>query len=241
MARFNVLVVGTECYNETCEVLKPFDEHEEYPLYIKFTREDIAKKRKKLLKYWQKLHDSLPDDLGIVSNLRALCKNDEEYFKAQTSFYTERLLNDDGEPVTTYNPNTKFSHWDYCNGILPNRGSCTFAARKKDIDWAKIKMCNSAAAARNWSKIASSQLSDTKKLLVYDFWPDENKKQYLDRKKLFMTHAYVLHGKWYERCSIDWWNHVNDLMDRDIWIEQYMTMLQQVKPDTVLTTIECNF
>jgi len=241
MSKFKVLVVGPESFRELSDILEPFDEHLEFPSYVKFTREDIAKKRKNLLKYWKKLHNNMPEDTGILNRLLSLGKNDEDYFDAQTSSYNEHILNDNGEPVTTYNPNTKFNHWDYINDLSKRHSYITSSASlKKDIDWHHININNIANAIENWPKIQKSEISDIQKLLVYDFWPDETRQQYLDRRKLFMTHAYVLHGKWYERCSIDWWNNVYDIMDRDKWIEQYMTMLKQIKPNTVLTTIECN-
>ena len=74
-----------------------------------------------------------------------------------------------------------------------------------------------------------------------NYWDGETKEQYLDKSKFFLTHAYILHGKWYERGRIGWWWDSKEIMDRDKWLAQYEKMLTQTKPDTVLTMIECTF
>jgi hypothetical protein len=241
MSQFKVLVVGPDNYRALCNVLEPYSEFIKFPPYIKFTREDKAAERKKLLKYWTKQLKLRPMDLGIENKIVALGFDDDDYFLKQTQYYDKSALNDYGEPISTYNPNTKWSGWDYTNDLPQRHGQVVQACRKRDVDWNYVRQIGERNAWINWPKIVNSKSTDFTKNMLYDFWQGETKEQYIKRQQLFLTHAFILHGKWHERGKIGWWSDLDssDTSDRQVWLDKYAKMLRQVKPNTVLTTVEC--
>ena len=242
MSKFKVLVVGPDNYRELCNTLEPYHELIKFPPYIKFTREDKAVERKRLLKYWTKQLELRPMDMGIENKIIALCHSDEEYFIDQTKYYAQAALNSQGEPISTYNPNTKWSSWDYSNDLPKIHGEKVVqACRKRDVDWNYIRQIGERNALIRWPKIKNADCPDFMRGNVNGVWEGETKEQYIERQRLFMTHAYILHGKWHEREKIGWWSETDnfDCMDRQKWIDKYQKMLMQVKPNTVLTTVEC--
>jgi hypothetical protein len=241
MSKFTVLVVGPESYGEVVKTLEPYDEHIKFPPYIKFTREDKSAERKRLLKHYKKQLGLRPMDIGIEDKIVALCRSDEEYFLKQTRSYALGAKNAQGEPISTYNPNTKWSGWDYVNKLPMKHYYCVQACKKRHVNWSYIRQIGERNARINWPKIVNSKSTGFTKNMLYDYWQGETKEQYIERKKLFLTHAYILHGKWHERCKMGWWSDLDssDTPDRQVWLDKYNKMLRQVKPNTVLTTVEC--
>lgn len=240
MSKFTVLVVGPDNYRELTHTLEPYDEHIEFPPYIKFTREDKAAERKRLLKYWTKQLNLNPMNLGIENKIVDLGFSDEEYFQKQTKFYDPASKNELGEPISTYNPNARFSCWNYTNDLPKRHGKVVQACRKRDVDWAYAKQIRLRNAWIRWPKIENAECSDFMKGTLYGYWQGETKEQYMERQELFMTSAYILRGKWHEREEIGWWSESRPAMDRQKWIDKYQKMLTEVKPNTVLTTVECS-
>lgn len=244
MSHFKVLVIGTEDPRELDDVLAPYDEHVKFPPYIKFTREDKAAERKRLIKYYEQQIKLHPRDIGLRNKLPDLYITDEKYFENATKYYDLSAQNTAGEPISTYNPNSKWSSWKYVN-LLPRRragrGVASCCCEKREVDWAYIAQIGRRNAEINWPKMAQgcSATPDQNRML-FDYYSDETKIQYVDRKSLFMTHAYILHGKWYEKGKIGWWGETEEEMDREKWVAQYAKMLREVKPNTVLTTIDCH-
>lgn len=241
MSLFTVLVVGPRSTEELNEVLAPYDEKIKFPLYIKFTRKDKAEEKKRLIKDYRQQLKLTPHDIDLHNKLIALDIADEDYFIQQTMYYNEYELNTQGEPTSTYNPNSKWSSWEYTKKLYNIRMQIYMLGMpKKYVDWNTMLRLNADQAMVDWIRIQNSHFSDCGKSMVYDYWAGETKEQYMERKTLFMTSAYVLRGKWFERGKMGWWSQPEDCMDREKWINQYTKMLQQVKPDTQLTTIECH-
>ena len=255
MSKFTVLVIGPEDFNSLSDVLEPYDIHVEFPPYVVFTREDKAAERKERIKRMRELFHggSLGTEQPITkgfyaglfaSNIKELQKieamSDEEYFLDQTKYYELAQQTTSGKPISTENPNTKFNKWVFLHRLwVKKNGKNETAAKKKDIDFSFISRVDASDAMVNWTRMINGDYSYYVKNMMYDYWENESKEEYIYRKSLFMTSAYILHGKWYERGTIGWWAHVDNEIPYDKWIEQYEDMLKKVKPDTVLTTIEC--
>jgi hypothetical protein len=240
MSTFTVLVVGPDNYQELVRTLEPFDEHIEFPPYIKFTREDKKAERKRLLKHYKQQLKLHPMDIGIENKIVELGFNDEDYFKKQTQYYNSSQLTDQGEPISTYNPNTRWSRWDYKKELPMRHKDCVAACRKRDVDWAYAKQIRLRNAWTRWPKIKNADVTDFMSGNVWGKWQGETKEQYFERQEYFLTNAFILHGKWHERGKIGWWSEPHPTMDRQKWIDKYQKMLTEVKPNTVLTTVECS-
>jgi len=246
--KFSVLVIGPDNFVDLVKVLRPYKLHTDFPPYIKYTRKEKAVERKKLLKYWRKQLRLTPLDIGIFNKVVELEEiDDEQYFLNSTKFHDSSELTENGEPISTYNPNSRYSDWEYDKRLgvrleqTMKAGILASALRKKDVAWKYMSEVNYRMARSDWVTMFDPSLGKPtpSERLKYDYWDGETKEQYLDRQRMFLTHAYILNGKWYERGKIGWWPLDLHLMDRDKWLAQYEKMLTQVKPDTILTAIEC--
>lgn len=242
MSNFTVLVIGPKGPKELDEVLAPYDEKVKFPPYIKFTCKDKAAEKKRLLKYYRHQLTLAIHDINLQNKFIALDISDEDYFFQHTMYYNDHELNTQGEPISTYNPNTRWSSWKYIKKLyFKNVPLYMIGMQKKHVDWNEMSRFSTDQAMVDWIRMQSNpSMSNYVKGMMYDYWMGETKSQYMGRKELFMTSAYILRGKWFERDKIGWWSQTIDCMDREKWINQYIKMLQQIKPDTQLTTIECH-
>jgi len=239
MSQFAILVVGPESYRELEDTLAPYDEHLTFPPYIKFNRADKKAEKKRLKKYYRAELRKTPNDIGLQNKLIALQQmSDEQYFDHCTRFYDDSALNTVGEPISTYNPNSKFDSWEHTILLASRKcGGSVSTTRKNDMNWDLMSIHAHDQAAVDWIRLQT--YSDKQKRLVFDWWPGETRRQYINRKRVFHTHAYVYRGKWYERGKIGWWGSVTEEIPAEKWMEQYAEMLTSLKDDTVLTTVMC--
>ncbi len=56
----------------------------------------------------------------------------------------------------------------------------------------------------------------------------------------FRTFAVVKDGKWYEKGEMGWWGLVIDEKDEDKWDQQFMSLLESLPEDTMLTVVDCH-
>lgn len=239
MSQFQVLVVGPESYRETEDVLAPYDEHLQFPPYIKFNREDKSAEKKRLIKLYRA---RLKEDPGNVVSQRTftmlLESSDEEYFDNSTRYYNEADLNTVGEPISTYNPNTKFNSWEYAHKLVrKSKQGTSISARKHDIDWNTMEWTASEMANQCWDMM--QRLNDKQKSFTYGWFQGETRQQYINRQSKFTTHAYVLDGKWVERGLIGWWTDIEASISSEKWMEQFAEMLTSIKNDVVLSVVDC--
>lgn len=238
MSKFTVLVVGPHGGDAVEAALEPFDTHLKFPEYIKFTREDKAAERKRLVRFWKKQVEENPGDVGIYNKLAEIQKHDDEsWFLHCTRFYSPHETNTQGEPITTANPNGKFDTWEP-TPIFPVGGMVVSTAKKKHIDWENLESELRVKALTDFVK--SNSYTEEQQRLIFDRWKDELPDDYMARKSRFLTHAYIHRGKWYERGRVGWWGKCEgDVVPIDEWLKQYKEMLRSLKDDTTLTHITC--
>lgn len=240
MSLFTVLVVGPTKLQELEETLASFDEHLVFPPYIKFTREDKKREKKRLQKYWRKQVALHPHDVEVYNKLTALLEcDDEQWFEHCTRLYESTALNTAGEPISTYNPNSKFSSWECVDlfGRLKKPGDRACILEKRHVAWSRMASLANMRAKHDWTTMQT--YSESQKRLVFDKWKGDTRETYIARKTQFSTHAYILRGRWYERGQIGWWAEVENEIPAAEWMKQYADMLKSLKNNTVLTTIEC--
>ena len=244
MATFKVLVVGPETVREMEDTLAPYNEHLKFPPYIKFTRQDKKLERKRLLKYWRKQVKERPNDIGAYNKLVELQgMDDEDYFLHCTRFYSSKDLNTIGEPISTYNPNSRWSTWDYRKvfRIKNTHGAGPQATgKKRHIDWGAYRALMLGNSEMLWD--AMQDKTDEQKKLCYDWWGEEKREDYITRRTMCVTPAYVKNGVWHERGVIGWWGNfdVEGAIPVSEWVDEFVEMLDKVDDMTVINMIECN-
>ena len=100
MSHFAILVIGTNID----EQLAPYDEDIDVEPYPRTTREQSAEERANKLKLFDSSDHGFRDE--YVARVRAM--TDEEYFQDKIDEGDD--LDEDGNPLTTYNPKSK---WDW--------------------------------------------------------------------------------------------------------------------------------
>ncbi len=246
MSRFSVLVIGPRTEEELKEVLEPYSEHLRVPPYVAFTRKDKVAERQKRIEDYEAILN-LPTgpekdryDLGQVRKFLKLLKNmtDEEYWEQEIKYYDEEQLNENGEPVLTYNPNSKWDYWLLVDWLLTKQGKRVSQSLMRDIDWEGMEKEEESRHDEIWEEM--QQKSDEEKRLFYLWRGERTKEEYFKKHNQFTTFAYVLDGKWYERGKMGWWAHVSDEINWQEWANQYAAMLKSIKGNTMLTTIDCH-
>lgn len=240
MSCFTVLIVGPTKWQEIDETLAPFDENLVFPSYIKFTREDKKREKKRLQKYWRKQVALHPHDVGVYNKLLTLLNLDnEQYFENCTCLYESTALNTAGEPISIYNPNSKFGSWELAPMFrrlkAPDDRVCILS--KKHVAWSRMADLANEQARYDWGEMQT--YSESQQRLVFDKWRGDTKETYITRKTQFSTHAYILRDRWYERGQIGWWAEVENEIPAVEWMRKYADMLKSLKDNTVLTAIRC--
>jgi len=142
---FTLMVVG----DNPDDIVKKYDASLEVEPYVKFRYKDIKKYRAKAIKMGQEMVDNAKR-LGLTDFMKDYFKEKVSSLKNMTDFeyYTYFCegcsFNEDGDAVSTENPNGK---WASCrvgrNLCLPlklKNGSEALTANAGDVDWSKMHM-----------------------------------------------------------------------------------------------------
>ena len=158
MSHFTVYVFTKEDGKDIEQLLAPYDESITYPPYIQYTKEQaIAKTRKEIEDYKNGLYaEYIADPVAYIEKHQPSRKHldyiknefpkrlnwtDEECYEEQKQWYEEYNIDEDGNLMSTYNPNSK---WDWYqvggrwNGnLITKEGNNTNEDFVNQIDWEK--------------------------------------------------------------------------------------------------------
>lgn len=158
MSHFVTLVFTKENGKSIDELLEPFDENIYYEPYIKYTKEEaINKVRKDIEEYKNGIYARyLADPKAYEEKCRSfehlnylknefpkrLTWTDNECYEYMKNFYNENLIDENGNLLSIYNPNSKWDwyetggRWD---GYLKTlSGEYTNEDYVNEIDWTDI-------------------------------------------------------------------------------------------------------
>lgn len=184
-----VIVDGHDEY-EVDDILAPYSENLEVEPYIDMTREEF-------IEYVQNINKDFKDWEGLT--------HEERYQKYIETY--DIMVDEDGNKLTTYNPNSK---WDWYS-IYNDESFAEFKKRLfKPLTRAEIKRCRKV-----WDWLNSDQEdSDDEDIIDYMFF---KKEYYLDSYKDFetflrcehffasdMPYALVDRNGWYALGNVGW-------------------------------------
>ena len=157
MSHFVVYVFTKEDGRGVDELLAPYNEGIEYAPYIQYTREQaIAKVRKDIEDYKNGLYAKYLADpekykeecankehIDYLENEFPLKLNwtDDECYKDMTKYYDEDMIDENGNILSTYNPNAKWDwysiggRWD--GNLITKSGENANTEYINKIDWDK--------------------------------------------------------------------------------------------------------
>jgi len=191
MSHYTVAVFTSDKNQSIDDLLAPYDEHIEVP-YVIITKAQLIREERKRLK----------KEFGRAYKI----KWSEEKIYQRAIKGREDELNENGDLVSTYSPNSKWD-WYSVGGrwkdmlILKGKGTPCDSAFVSDIDFEAMKAK------------AALELEPYEKAMITSWYTEEhmrkkypNKEDYIKRILAFGTYAVVTpDGKWHAPGRMGWW------------------------------------
>lgn len=287
MSHFSVAVFTEHNGSTIDELLAPYYEGLEMEPYVAYTREEaIASVRKEFEDYkntryaeflknpeqYKKDCANNPAHLNYIENEfpKRLNWTDEECYNHKAEYYDEDMIDEDGNLLSTYNPNSKWD-WYSIGGRFPgklkakdgNHGEGSAfrsnpridgefdSARVGDIDFS-IDMDEYNKAIRYWEVVVEKQplREDENKEDFFSWYRDGYYEEYYRDKETYAkicascnTYAVVTpDGKWHEKGQMGWFGASSETADESLdWDLHYKErFLDTADPDWTLTIVDCH-
>lgn len=251
MSHFSVAVFTKPNGESVAELLAPYDENMEVEAYVDKTKEEALAE---IAKYEHKYPE--------YKN-----KTDKEKMK---DWFGYRKFDKDGNPMTTYNPNSKWD-WYSIGGRFPGRlkaknghhgeGSAFRAnpivdgefdsARVGDIDFS-MDMDKYNKAIRFWEVVVDKEpLRENEKEEDFkNYYRTDWYKEYYQNKVIYAqicasctTYAVVTpDGRWHQKGDMLWFGMSTETGDESLdWDLHYKErFLDAADPDWTLTIVDCH-
>jgi len=229
MSHFSVAVF-TDGAKTVEELLAPYDENIEMPVYVKETKEQIIKRiREEIKEYaehgyyaeWKSDPEKYETECTNEQHIeylknkfpKMLSWTDEECYQSEIRWCEENELDESGSILSTYNPESK---WDWYS--IGGRWNSKLPASKGLHGEGGLLTPNQYE--RGMYDVA--KVKDIK-------FPED-----------FTTFAVVLpDGTWYEKGQMGWWATVSN--EDDDWDKHYKErFIDTAKPEWTLTIVDCH-
>lgn len=219
------------------ELLEPYNESLEVKPYIDRTKEEVLEE---IDRYCEK-DEELKEKYANLS--------DKEKIESWTG---HDLFDRDGNPLSTYNPNSK---WDWyvvggrwSNMLKTKDGEYVDECLVKDLDLTPDKE-EYDAAIRFWELIVEEQhLKDSEKkpfnMYKKEYYIERygTKENYARTQSKFSTYAVVMpDGEWYEPGKMGWFGISGASADSNReWDKNYHKFLEEADPNWIITIVDCH-
>jgi len=234
MSHFTVAVFTDGEDTSIDDILEPFYEGNECEPYVSMTKAEIVQRERDTMKLiyrnqyaeWQKDPEEFektatPEHIKQLRALpRTMRRTDEQIYKDQIKMYDETEISEDGEILSTYNPDSK---WDWFevggrwhgmlilkDGCIGERGSPSYGSKlSENYDAAWVKDIDFVAMMEklmdNLPPYAEAlEQSMMKPEYFKEMYPTED--DYIKQQASFSTYAVVTpDGEWYEPGEMGWW------------------------------------
>lgn len=286
MSHFAVAVFTKPNGATVDELLAPYYEGIEYDPYVKYTKEEaIAKVRKEIEEYKNGTYAKYLSDtkkyeeectnkqhIDYLKNEfpKHLTWTDEECYQYEAGWYKEDMIDEEGNLLSTYNPNSKWD-WYVIGGRFPGRlkskngehgeGSAFRdnpradgefdSARVGDIDFS-MDMDEYNRAIRFWEVVVEKQplKEDENKDDFFNLYRDGYYEEYYKDKETYAkvcascgTYAVVTpDGVWHEKGQMGWWGMSSETGDESLdWDLHYKErFIDTADPDWIMTIVDCH-
>ena len=156
MSHFVVYVFTKDNGKDVDELLALYDESIEYAPYIQYTKEQAIKKVRKEIEdykhscyYTEYLADPAAykakhnntDHINYLENEfpKKLNWTDDECYEYQKQWYESEMIDEDGNLLSTYNPNSKWDWYSiggrWSGGLITKNGDHVDEAYVNEVDW----------------------------------------------------------------------------------------------------------
>jgi len=157
MSHFSVYVFTKDGGRDVDDLLAPYDERIVYPPYIISTKEQTIKKVRKNIEDYKngRYAEYLADPEKYKSNCsntqhieylekefpKKLNWTDEECYESERQYYEDDMVDEEGNLLSTYNPNSKWDWYEvggrWSGSIVTNDGDEVDSWLAKGVNWDK--------------------------------------------------------------------------------------------------------
>lgn len=241
MSHFPVLIIGDDIE----EKLAPYDENIRVEPYIDIKRKEVLKKKKEIEREVNKASEKESKEKSYLQdykNGKIEKMSLEEFAK---SWYGQEL-DEEGNLLTTYNPDSKWDRHEiggrWSGELLLKNGEKVNQSRFGEISW-KGMLCDIEKAGHlsgHWDKTMNGQA-----LYKPEHYREryKTKRAFIERNMKFTTFAVITQdGRWHEKGEMGYWGMSSDTdKDAEKWGSEYWDrFLKDLKPDTLLTIVDCH-
>lgn len=269
MSHYSVAVI-TKPYKETVEeLLEPYDESISYPPYIEYTKEEaIEKVRKELEEYKNSVYaEYLNDPIKYKQNHnhkehiaylekefpKRLLWTDEECYQYIRKHYDDDKIDQNGNLMSTYNPNSKWDWYEeggrWNNFIKLKSGGYANTAKIGDIDFSlDTKVYDEAL--RFWEVIIDEEplkAGEKKPFCLYkkEYYTERYSDKYDYARSCAEWRTYAVltpDGIWHEPGAMGWFGCSSASAEDDTkWEREFKeTFIDTADPEWSITIIDCH-
>lgn len=252
MSHFTVAVIHNK--NQNIEnLLEPYNENLDVEPYIGRTKAEMIEQGYKTKKY---IEENKGECLDSWEDKYLKAETDEDIWQVEKN-ETCYTYNENGDELTTYNPDSKWDWWvvggRWSGEITTKDGKEVNSAKIADIDFS-INEEEYKKNKRFWEIIVDGDEPRTKEEEEQKKWTWYKKEYYTNRYKdaddyanrasQFATYAVVTpDGVWHEKGQMGWWGMSTDTAeDAKGWDANYYNeFIAPYDPDnTYVTVVDCH-
>ena len=251
MSHYSVAVLTKEGQSIE-DLLSPFDESINVDPYISRTKaeiiQDVKERKGRLINQLKK-----DPDMELCDILRQLlvCETDEDFYNYY--FCEDDLYDDDGNELSTYNPNAKWD-WYSIGGrfsrlITMENGERTNSCKIKDADFSYVDRESYDEALRFWEVVIDGKPLEKGEKQPFSLYKKEyyierygTKEEFAKSSSNFGTYAILTpDGVWHEPGKMGWFgvSHATIEAERE-WEKHYQEILNTANPEWTITIVDCH-
>ena len=146
------------------------------------------------------------------------------------------------------NPDAKWDWWTiggrYQGRLQTRWGETVDQARAAELDWESMRAKRLADRERWWNEFQAAVKKDPANegfhRYEYGVDADDTRESYIRKGEEFSVFAILKNGQWYEKGEMGWWGIVKDEKDQKDWQKTLKELLSDIKPDDLLTIVDCH-
>lgn len=233
-------------------ILAPYDENLEVDKYVCRDREDILEE---MLDRRDSLIDLDYDDLDEEDQFLVDAETDEDILKYYADFWAETELDEDGNELSTYNPNSKWD-WYEVGGrwrdILYDKAynKMTSWCRIGDIDFNKCVKMSEEDARYLWEvAVLGLHKNEEKAKELFILWKPEyyierygNIENFIKIKTTFALYAIADKDGWHQKGQMGWFGCDDSTLESELkFLDKFQDYMSDEKnQDKVLIIVDCH-
>lgn len=238
MSHFSLAVLHYD-YQDIESLLEPYDEEIRVAPYVYMTHKEVIEEAKRKVVKWEK---QPLEELSDLQKRIMSASTDEKLFSKYAEYCGFNRINENGDVLTTYNPNSKYDYYTVEGRSLYTKdGEERSEARVGDVQFGIIdKEYREAINFWNNTINGSERSYYNKEYYINKYKTAEN---YAKEVSMFSTYAVVTpDGVWHSPGEVGWFGMSTETDDEwSEWVNNYYDrFFKDVDPDLIVTMVDCH-